>query len=196
MPCFSFICFASLGRPSWCPCWAKWPCSTLQSSPLQSILWVHTKICHTFLSVWHKTGDPNFLMEREGLCVWWGCGWWDYEGHVFHLRLYVPLITGGTLVKNLLADAGDLRDTGLIPGLERYPGEGNGSPFRYSCLENSIDRGAWWATIHGVAKSRTWLSTHTKKHHNFAHVPRLPLNLRIFWSLHPPFAGSEDPGTP
>ena len=68
MPCFPLISFASLGRPSWCPCWAKWPCSTLQSSPLQSILLVHTKICLTFLSIWHKTGDPKFLMERQGLC--------------------------------------------------------------------------------------------------------------------------------
>ena len=46
---------------------------------------------------------------------------------------------------------------GLIPGLERSPGEGNGYLFRYSCLENSMDRGAWWATVHGVTKSRTQL---------------------------------------
>ena len=48
--------------------------------------------------------------------------------------------------------------TGLVPGLGRFPGEGNGNPLQYSCLENSMDRGAWWATVHGVAKSRTWLS--------------------------------------
>ena len=46
-------------------------------------------------------------------------------------------------------------DPGLIPGLRRSPGEGNGYPFQYSCLENSMDRGAWWATAHGVAKSPT-----------------------------------------
>ena len=45
-----------------------------------------------------------------------------------------------------------------IPGSRRSPGEGNGYPFQYSCLENSTDRGAWWATVHGVAKSRTRLS--------------------------------------
>ena len=49
-------------------------------------------------------------------------------------------------------------DPGLIPGSGRSPGEGNGSPFPYSCLENSMDRGAWWATVQGAAKSGTWLS--------------------------------------
>ena len=46
-------------------------------------------------------------------------------------------------------------DTGSIPGSGRYPGEGNGNPLQYSCLENPMDRGAWWATAHGVAKSQT-----------------------------------------
>ena len=49
-------------------------------------------------------------------------------------------------------------DPGLIPGLGRSPGEGNGNPLWYSCLENSMDRGAWWATVHGVAKTRIQLS--------------------------------------
>ena len=62
------------------------------------------------------------------------------------------------VVKNPPAKAGDPRDSGLIPGLGRSPGEGNDNPFQYSCLENHIDRGAWWATVHGVAKSWTWLS--------------------------------------
>ena len=43
-------------------------------------------------------------------------------------------------------------DLGLIPGLGRFPGEGNGNPLQYSCLENSMDRGAWWAIVHGIAK--------------------------------------------
>ena len=50
---------------------------------------------------------------------------------------------------------------GSIPGSGRSPGEGNGTPLQYSCLENPIDRGAWWATIHGVAKSRARLSDFT-----------------------------------
>ena len=49
-------------------------------------------------------------------------------------------------------------DPGLIHGSGRSPGEGNGNPLQYSCLENSTDRGAWWATLHGVAKRRTRLS--------------------------------------
>ena len=55
-------------------------------------------------------------------------------------------------------------DLGSIPGSERSPGEGNGNPLQYSCLENPMDQGAWWATVHGVAKSRTWLSDFTSIH--------------------------------
>ena len=57
------------------------------------------------------------------------------------------------VVKIPPASAGGIRDPGLIPGLGRSPGEGNGNPLQYSCLENPMDRGAWWATAHGVTKS-------------------------------------------
>ena len=57
------------------------------------------------------------------------------------------------VVKNLPASAGGIRDTGSIPGSGRSPGEGNGNPLQYSCLENPMDRGAWWATVHRAAKS-------------------------------------------
>ena len=56
------------------------------------------------------------------------------------------------LVKNPPARDGDARDTGSNPGLGRSPGEGNGDPLQYSCLENSMDRGAWWATDRGIAE--------------------------------------------
>ena len=59
------------------------------------------------------------------------------------------------VVKNLLADVGDIRDEGSIPGSGRSPGEENDNPLQYSCLENPTDRGAWRATIHGVAESDT-----------------------------------------
>ena len=52
----------------------------------------------------------------------------------------------------------NLGDLGLIPGSGRYPGEGNGTPLQYSCLGNPMDRGAWWATVHGVTNSWTRLS--------------------------------------
>ena len=56
------------------------------------------------------------------------------------------------VVKKLLANAGDIRDTGLIPGSGRTPGGRHGNPLQYSCLENPMDREAWWATVHGVTK--------------------------------------------
>ena len=58
------------------------------------------------------------------------------------------------MVKNTLANAGDTRDAALIPGKGSSPGAENGNPLQYSCLGNPIDRGAWWATVHGVARVR------------------------------------------
>ena len=62
---------------------------------------------------------------------------------------------GGTVVKNPPANVGDKGDEGSIPGSERSPGGENGNPLQYSCLENSMDRGAWRATVHGATKSWT-----------------------------------------
>ena len=62
---------------------------------------------------------------------------------------------GGSVVKNLPANAGDAGDVDSIPGLRRSPGEGNGNPFQYSCLGNFMDRDALWATVHSVTKSWT-----------------------------------------
>ena len=67
---------------------------------------------------------------------------------------------GSSVVKNLLANKGAPGNVALIPGLGKSPGGGNGNPRQYSCLENPMDRGAWWVTIHEVA-NWTWLSTHT-----------------------------------
>ena len=64
---------------------------------------------------------------------------------------------GGVVIKNLPASAGDIRDAGSIPGLGRFPGEGNGNPLQYPCLENFTDRGAWWATVRSITKSQTQL---------------------------------------
>ena len=62
---------------------------------------------------------------------------------------------GGSGVKNPSTNAGDTGDLSSIPGLGRSPGGGNGNTVQYSCLENPMERGAWWATVHGVAKSQT-----------------------------------------
>ena len=65
---------------------------------------------------------------------------------------------GDAVVKNLPANVGDAGDIGLIPGSGRSPGGGNGNPLQYSCLENSMDRGAWQATVNGATKNQTQLS--------------------------------------
>ena len=71
--------------------------------------------------------------------------------------------SGGTVVKNSPSNEGDTGDSGPFPGSGRSPGEGNGNPLQYSCLENPTDRGAWQATVDGVANSQTPLS-------NYAHL--------------------------
>ena len=78
-----------------------------------------------------------------------------------HIRKGFP---GGLAGKESSWNVGDARNVALIPGSGRSPGGGNSNPLQYSCLENSMDRGAWWATVHGIVKSRTWLSTHACMH--------------------------------
>ena len=65
------------------------------------------------------------------------------------------------VVKNLPANAGDVRDAGTIPESGRSPGEGNGNLLQYSCLGNPMDRGSWQVIVHGVTKTQTQLSTHS-----------------------------------
>ena len=83
-------------------------------------------------------------------------------------RVYSISGTGKTRqlhVKNK-ASACNAGDPGSVPGLGRSPGEGNGNPLQYSCLKNPMDRGAWWVTVHGVAKSQTQLNDFTHTSHN------------------------------
>ena len=72
---------------------------------------------------------------------------------------FIAGLSSSSEVKAPACNAGDL---GSIPGSGRFPGEGNGNPLQYSCLENPMDGGAWWATGHGVTKSRTQLSDFTR----------------------------------
>ena len=76
------------------------------------------------------------------------------------------------VVKNLPANAGDVRNSGSIPGPGRSPGEGNGNPLQYSCLENPMDRGAWQATVHGVTMSQTYIISHYREIKS--HMPLWP----------------------
>ena len=80
---------------------------------------------------------------------------WTVDVSSFLLLKHAPQVA--LVVNNPPANVGDIRDLGLIPGLGRSPEGGRGNPLQYSCLENSMDRGAWRATLHGVAKSWTRL---------------------------------------
>ena len=95
--------------------------------------------------------------------MWWFLGFFSRFTllclafpHSFLWLSNIPYgLPGGSDSKESVCNAGDL---GSIPGLGRYPREGNNYPLQYSGLENSMDRGVWQATVHGVAKSQTWLS--------------------------------------
>ena len=95
---------------------------------------------------------------RESLmkCLWCIIESQNYGSSFFCVCRSVASIRASRLalvVKTPSANAGDIRDTGSIPGSERSPGEGNDNPLQYSCLENPMDRGAWWAIVQEVAKS-------------------------------------------
>ena len=88
--------------------------------------------------------------------------------HIIYIYIYINKkwgFLGSSVVKNPPANSEGTRDAVSIPGSGRSPGGGNGNPLQYSCLENSTDRGAWWATVHGVAKSQA-LTEHTRTHIN------------------------------
>ena len=76
------------------------------------------------------------------------------------------------MVKNPPANAGAKGYSGSIPGLGRSPGGGNGNPLQYSCLENPMDRGAWWTVVHGVAKSQVQLTTHAQQYKDFTNFEK------------------------
>ena len=90
------------------------------------------------------------------LCIGkWILKHWTIE-EILTIKLFlIKGFPGGSEVKASAFNTGDL---GSIPGLGRSPRDGNGNPLQYSCLDNPMDRGAWWATVHGVTKSRTQLS--------------------------------------
>ena len=96
---------------------------------------------------------PGICMEKVNL------------QHLFQIILKHEGFLGGSVVKNLPANTGAAGDGGSIPGSGRPPGGGHGNPFQYSCLENPMDRGAWWAAVHEVAGSWTRLSNFTFTFH-------------------------------
>ena len=72
--------------------------------------------------------------------------------------MQIEFFPGGSVVKNIPANAGDIGDMTSISGPGRSPGEGNGNPLQYSCLGNPVHRGAWWSIVHGVTENQTQLS--------------------------------------
>ena len=86
------------------------------------------------------------------------------------------------MVKNPLANERKAKDTGSSPGSGRSPEEGNGNPLQYSCLENPMDRGAWWATVHGVAMSQD-ITEHTHTHTHTHPLSLTDLGIRMYTSV-------------
>ena len=103
----------------------------------------------------------------------------------------VMFIQVALLVKNLPANAGDIRDTGSVPGLGRSPGRRHGNPLQYSCLENPMDRGAWKAAVHGVAEGWTRLSNFTFTFHFHALEKEMATHSSVLaWRI----PGTGEPG--
>ena len=144
----SFCLFVFL-HPSTCEILVPWPGIEPALPALRLNHWITREVL----------GDIEFELNLEG---------WVLFTEVIKRRNYIldsihvtdkcGCFPGGSVVKNLPTDAGDAEDMGSIPGSERSPAGGNGNPFQYYCLENPMDRGAWQATVQGVAKSQTQLS--------------------------------------
>ena len=153
------------------PCW-KWDTEVLSEASVKCCSTDCTWL--TSLGAWEEEGTwnvswqlfwktlsfPGLLIGHKcmfcGACVWWSNG----QNILLYFELSETLnfffrgFPGGSVVKNLPGRAGNI---GSILGSGRSPGEGYGSPLQCSCLENPTYRGAWWATVPGVTKSRIWL---------------------------------------
>ena len=104
---------------------------------------------------WESTHAMSQAKPSVVKTLWAHC---EHSPHMPVIFVCSVRFPGGSEVKASACNVGDL---GLIPGSGRSPGEENGNPLQYSCLENPVDGRAWWATVHGVAKSRIWLSDFT-----------------------------------
>ena len=140
-----------------CSPWGRWGSDTTERIPF-----------HFSLScIGEGTGNPlqcSCLENPRDVGAWWAAIYGVAQSQTqlkwlssSSSNLVYRASQMSLMVKNLPANAGDIRDVGSIPGLGRSPGRGHGNPLQYSCLENPMDRGAWQATVLGVAKSQTWL---------------------------------------
>ena len=128
---------------------AQWPDARDPRRPLAECHRGLQYLLHTLHFLWHPWA--------ECMQPWYLHRVYDFS----EVLILPPNGIRGSVVKNLPASIGDKGDMGSILGSGRSPGEGNGNPLQYSYLENPPDRGAWWATVHGVTKSQTWLRPHT-----------------------------------
>ena len=138
----------------------------------------YDNVVYTLLINFKETNllDWSMLSYSSVMCRLWPMTHWVlasctcFLGHLMHLSIFVCLpraIPGGTSGKESACQCRRCnRNPGSIPGLGRAPGVGSGNPLQYSCLENPMDRGAWWATLYGVAKEldMTELASATKSH--------------------------------
>ena len=140
----------------WSP-WGRWGSDTTERIPF-----------HFSLScIGEGTGNPlqcSCLENPRDVGAWWAAIYGVAQSQTqlkwlssSSSNLVYRASQMSLMVKNLPANAGDIRDVGSIPGLGRSPGRGHGNPLQYSCLENPMDREAWQATVLGVTKSQTWL---------------------------------------
>ena len=137
-------------------CWGQTVWIWILLLPSANCVILITSLCLHFL---HEMGMIILLLtlsslwrdvKHPGQCLTCGGTQWRLKGCLLANRF--PRLT--EVVNNPPANAGDIRDAGSVPRLGRSPGKGNGNPLQYSFLENSMDRGAWRATVHGVARVR------------------------------------------
>ena len=116
---------------------------------------------------WSLSGEGRLLVQSQHLCaVSPGVERAKYLSKTSFIRALILFRASrvGLVVKNPTVNAGDVRDTGSVPGLRRSHGGRHVKPLQYCCLENPMDRGAWWATVHGVARSQIGLSDLEEPH--------------------------------
>ena len=146
-------------------CFRPFPSSAKKGEVLPPVL--TSEICFHLAageSLAFFLGPENPLWEKwKWLQIWQGCFFFKILIFFSYVFIWLPLVLilacgifpGRSDSKESACTAGD---PGSVPRSGGSPGKGNGNPFQYSCLENAMDRGAWWATVHGVTKSRTGLS--------------------------------------
>ena len=144
--------------------------------PSSALVWLIKKLIH-----WGhmNSRSPAFSFPSIRRLLW--DLWWENleMNYCESCEIRLCFFSGGSVVKNLPAIAGDIGITGLILGLGRSPGEWYGNTLQYSCLESPKDRGAWWVSVCKVAESRAWLSNWTLTHTIHIHL----WNLCIPWWL-------------